>query len=250
MTGGEKIFLPQIFMANIALILAGGSGIRTHQDIPKQFLTINDRPIIIYTLEIFQQHPEIDAIAAVCLGGWEHFLQAYAKQFNITKLKHIVTGGENGHQSARNGIFELEKNYAPEDIVLVHDGNRPLLSAEIISDCIVTTRKFGCATPVAPSLDAMFETTDGLTSATHYPRNNIKHGQTPNGFFLGKICDIYRKADAMGIKNSSGPSILMMDLGEPAHLYSGSAKNFKITTAEDIEIFKALLVAQKTAWLK
>lgn len=246
----QKFFSPQIFMANIALILAGGFGARTHQDIPKQFLTINDRPIIIYTLEAFQRHPEIDAIAVVCLGGWENFLQAYARQFNISKLKHIVIGGENGHYSARNGVFELEKNYSPEDIVLIHDSNRPLVSAEIISDCIVTTRKYGCATPVTPSLDAMFETSDGLISSGHYPRNNIKRGQTPNGFFLGKICEIYRKAEAAGIKNSSGPSVLMMDMGEPTHLYFGSAKNFKITTVEDIEIFKALLVAKKTEWLK
>ena len=237
-------------MANIALLLAGGSGKRMHQSIPKQFLTINDRPLIIYTLEVFQQHPEIDIIATVCLGGWENFLWAYAKQFNISKLKHVVTGGENGYYSARNGIFVLEENYSPEDIVLIHAANRPLVSSEIVSDCIATTRKYGCATPVAPSLDAMFETTDGLTSATHYPRNNIKRGQTPNGFLLSKICEIYHKAETSGIKNSSGPSILMMDLGEPAHLYLGSAKNFKITTVEDIEIFKALLTAKKNAWLK
>lgn len=246
----QKNFCREFFMANIALILAGGSGERTHQDIPKQFLTINDRPIIIYTLEIFQRHPEIDAIAVVCLGGWENFLQAYAKQFNITKLKHIVTGGKDGYYSARNGLYELEKNYSPEDIVLIHDGNRPLISAEIISDCIVTTRQYGCATPVAPSLDSMFETDDGLTATSHYPRNKIKHAQTPNGFFLGKICGVYHKGDAEGIKNPAGPSVLMMDMGEPIHLYAGSAKNFKITTVEDIEIFKALLVAKKTEWLK
>lgn len=237
-------------MANIALILAGGSGTRTHQDIPKQFLTINDRPIIIYTLEVFQRHPEIDAVAVVCLGGWEHVLQAYADQFNITKLRHIVTGGSNGHGSARNGLRELEKHYSPEDVVLIHDSNRPLVSAEIISECIRTTKRYGCATPVEPCLDSMFETADGKTSTSHYPRNKLKHAQTPNGFFLGKICEIYRRAEESGITNSAGPSILMMDMGETIHLYSGSAKCFKITTAEDIEIFKALLAAKKTDWLK
>ena len=245
-----KVSCREFFMANVALILAGGSGQRMHQNIPKQFLTINDRPVIVYTLEAFQSHPEIDSIVAVCIKGWEHFLQAYAKQFNISKLEHIVTGGDNGHYSARNGLFELEKFFSPEDIVLIHDGNRPLVSAEIISDCIVTTRNYGCATPVEPCLDAMIETQDGETATSHYPRNNIKRGQTPNGFFLGKICDIYRRAENAGIKNSSGPSILMMDMGETIHLYQGSAKNFKITTVEDIEIFKALLVAKKTEWLK
>ncbi len=233
------------------MILAGGSGARMHQDIPKQFLTINDRPIIIYTLEAFQKHPEIDAIACVCLDGWENVLKAYAKQYSITKLKHIIKGGENGHESARNGVFELEKIYNADDIVLIHDGNRPLVSSEIISNCIVTINKFGdCATPVIACTEAMMETKDGVTSSSTYPRDNIKRGQTPNGFILKKVCDLYRRADAANINNSRGPSLLMMQLGQPIHLYPGSEKNFKITVVEDIEIFKALLVAKKSDWLK
>ena len=106
------------------------------QSIPKQFLTVNERPVIVYTLESFQKHPEIDAIAVVCIDGWQSVLQAYANQFNITKLKYIVPGGKNGQDSIRNGVYELEKHYAPEDIVLIHDAIRPMVSAEIISDCI------------------------------------------------------------------------------------------------------------------
>ena len=99
------------------MIIAGGSGTRMHQDIPKQFLTVDERPIIIYTLEAFERHPEIDAVCVVCLEGWEQVLEAYAKQFNISKLKHIVHGGATGQDSARNGLFELEKYYAPDDTV-------------------------------------------------------------------------------------------------------------------------------------
>lgn len=233
-------------MSTVALLLAGGTGARMRQDIPKQFLTVNDRPIIIYTLEIFQSHPEVDDIAVVCLEGWENVLQAYAKQFNITKLKYIVKGGDDAHASAWNGLKELEKHYQPDDLVLVHDANRPLVSAEIISMCIVTTKKYrGCATPVVPCLDSMMEiateTEDDVTSTSHYPRNKIRRGQTPNGFLLGKICETYRRAAAAGKTDSRGPSILTMDMGEPIHLFPGSEKNFKITTIEDIEIFKALL---------
>ena len=117
-------------MANVALIIAGGSGARMHQDIPKQFLTVNERPVIVYTLEAFQRHAEIDAIAVVCIEGWDQVLWAYARQFNISKLKYVIPGGSNGQGSIRNGVFELEKHFAPEDIVLVHDAIRPMVSAE------------------------------------------------------------------------------------------------------------------------
>ena len=116
-------------MANIALLIAGGAGARMHQNIPKQFLTVNERPVIVYTLEAFQQHPEIDEIAVVCIHGWEPVLLAYADQFNITKLKYVVPGGENGQESIKNGVFELEKHYRDDDIVLIHDAIRPLVSA-------------------------------------------------------------------------------------------------------------------------
>lgn len=128
-------------MVNIGLLIAGGSGTRMHQDIPKQFLTVNEKPVIVYTLEAFQNHPEIDAIAVVCIEGWEHVLWAYANQFNITKLKYVVPGGINGQDSIRNGVYELEKYFDSEDIVLIHDAIRPMVSAAIISDCIRITKK-------------------------------------------------------------------------------------------------------------
>ena len=105
---------------NIALLIAGGNGVRMNQDIPKQFLNINDKPVIIYTLEAFQKHPEIDEIAVVCLEGWQEILWAYARQFNISKLKWVVDGGLCGQESIRNGVYELEKHYEDDDIVLIH----------------------------------------------------------------------------------------------------------------------------------
>ena len=237
-------------MANIALLTAGGSGTRMHQDIPKQFLTINDRPVIIYTLEAFQKHPEIDAIIVVCLQGWEKVLQAYADQFNITKLKHIVAGGETGQASIRNGLFALEKIYKPDDIVLIHDGNRPMVSVDIISDCIVKTGMYGCAIAAIPCTEVVMKTNDGIVSCDSYPRETLRRTQTPHGFFLGKICDLHRQALANGITNSVASCSMMFELGKQVYFSAGSEKNIKLTTVEDIEIFKALLVAQKTEWLK
>lgn len=237
-------------MSTIALIIAGGSGNRMHQDIPKQFLTVNEKPVIVYTLEAFQAHPEIDAIAVVCIEGWEHVLQAYAKQFNITKLKHVVPGGENGQSSIRNGVYELEKLYDKDDIVLIHDAIRPMVSAEIISDCITKTRKYGNAITVIPCAEAMIQTEDAIVSTGSYPRDRLKRTQTPQGFKIGDIAQLHRDALEAGITNSVASCTLMIEMGKQVYFSNGSEKNIKLTTVDDIDIFKALLVAKRSSWLK
>ena len=237
-------------MANIALLIAGGSGNRMHQDIPKQFLTVNERPVIVYTLEAFEKHPEIDAIAVVCIEGWEQVLWAYARQFNITKLKYIAPGGKSGQESIRNGVFELEKHFSPEDIVLIHDAIRPMVSAEIISDNIRVAREFGNATTVIPCAEAILQTEDGLTSIGSYPRDRLKRTQTPQAFHLGEICDLHRKALEIGITSSVASCTLMIEMGKQVFFSAGSEKNIKLTTVEDIDIFKALLAAKRSDWLK
>ena len=237
-------------MSNIALIIAGGVGNRMGQSIPKQFLTINDRPVIVYTLEAFQLHPEIDTIAVVCIAGWEQVVQAYANQFNITKLKYIIPGGNCGQASIRNGVFELEKHFNKEDIVLIHDAIRPLVSAEIISDCIEKTRSYGCAITSIPCAEAMLQTEDGIISTGNYPRDHLKRTQTPQGFTLETICNLHRKALEKGITNSVASCTLMIELGEQVIFSAGSEKNIKLTTVDDIDIFKALLMAKRSEWLK
>lgn len=237
-------------MANIGLIIAGGSGNRMHQDIPKQFLTVNEKPVIVYTLEAFQNHPEIDCIAVVCIEGWQQVLWAYAKQFNITKLQYVAPGGKNGQDSIRNGVFELEKHFDSEDIVLIHDAIRPMVSAEIISDCISKTLRFGNAITVIPCAEAMMETEDGVVSVGSYPRDRLKRTQTPQGFHLGDICDLHRRALEKGVTNSVASCTLKIEMGEQVYFSSGSEKNIKLTTVEDIDIFKALLAARRSEWLK
>lgn len=237
-------------MANIALLIAGGSGNRMGQSIPKQFLTVNERPVIVYTLEAFQKHPEIDSIAVVCIDGWQSVLQAYANQFNITKLEHIVPGGKNGQDSIRNGVYELEKHFNSDDIVLIHDAIRPMVSADIISDCIRVTREKGNAITVIPCAEAMMQTEDGMVSAGSYPRDHLKRTQTPQGFKIGDICDLHRRALERGITNSVASCTLMIEMGEQVHFSIGSEKNIKLTTVEDIDIFKALLMAKRSDWLK
>ncbi len=235
---------------NIGLLIAGGSGARMHQDIPKQFLTVNEKPVIIYTLEAFQKHEEIDAIAVVCIEGWEQVLWAYAKQFNITKLKHVVPGGDCGQASIRNGVYALEQEYGQEDIVLIHDAIRPLVSADIISDCIHMAKEKGAAIAAIPCAEAMLVTNDQESSEELFIRDNLKRTQTPQGFPLGKICEIHREALKKGITNSVASCTLMIEMGETVYFSKGSEKNIKLTTVEDIDIFKALLLAKRSEWLK
>ena len=230
---------------NIALIIAGGKGLRMQQEIPKQFITVNEKPVIVYTMEAFQRHADIDAIAVVCIEGWENILSAYAKQYHITKLRHIIPGGENGQGSIRNGVFELEKHYGRDDLVLVHDAIRPMLSTEIISSCIATATQYGSAIAVVPCQEAMLETQDQISTNSSYPRANLKRTQTPQGFPIGVLADAHREALERGITNSIASCTLMVELGKTIYFSAGSEKNIKLTTPEDIDIFRALLTLQK-----
>lgn len=237
-------------MSNIALIIAGGVGARMGQDIPKQFINVMDKPVIVYTLEAFQKHPNIDAIEVVCLDGWHDILIAYAKQFGIDKLENVVNGGENGQDSIRNGLFDIYKRHSDDDdIVLIHDAIRPMVSSEIISDSIRVCRKYGNSITVIPCTAAMLKTMDSHMSEEQVPRDNLKITQTPQTFFLKDIIASHREALGRGITNSVASCTLYIELGKKLFMSKGSEKNLKLTTAEDIEIFKALLNAKKDYWM-
>jgi len=237
-------------LKNIALIIAGGVGNRMHQDIPKQFLNVNNKPIIIYTLEAFQKHPNIDAIEVVCLKGWHDILRAYAKQFGITKLENIVSGGETGLQSIRNGLKDIAKRYYDDDdIVLIHDAIRPMVSQDIISDNIRVCREYGNAITMVPCTAVMLKTMDGITSEDQIPRDNLKITQTPQTFFLKEILEVHKEAIEKGIDDSIASCSLYVELGRKLYLSIGSEKNIKLTTSEDLEIFSALLAVQRPDWL-
>ncbi|WP_303016606.1 IspD/TarI family cytidylyltransferase [Holdemania massiliensis] len=238
-------------MKNIALIIAGGVGMRTHQDIPKQFINVKDVPVIVYTLKAFQNHPLIDAIEVVCIEGWHDVLWAYAKQFGISKLENIVNGGETGQDSIRNGLKSIAKRYKDtDDIVLIHDSIRPMVSAEIITDNIDVCRKYGNATTVIPCTSVMLTTNNSISSEGQIPRDNLKITQTPQAFFLNELLEVHKKAITMDLLPSIASCALYIELGKKVYLSRGSEKNIKITTSEDIEIFQSLLESKRPEWLK
>ena len=237
---------------NIALLIAGGSGNRMGQDIPKQFMHVDGCPIIIHTMQCFQRHPDISAIAVVCLKGWETVVQSYANQFCIDKLKWIFPGGNTGMESIHNGIYGLrEKGCANDDLVLIHDAVRPLLSQDIISSNIAICQAYGYAITGIQCREAILESADGFASTTSIPRDSLIRTQTPQTFRLGNIIDAHEEAKERGIVNSVASCTLMAELGgREMHIVPGSEKNIKVTTVEDLEILKALMHTTKEEWLK
>lgn len=235
---------------NIALILAGGNGSRTEQSVPKQFISIYEKPIIIYTLEAFEKHPDVDAIIVSCISGWHDVLKGYAMAAGITKLRWVVDGGNNGQSSARSALLTLENTCNSEDIVIIHDAVRPMISQEIITDCIEKAKEFGSGLSAVRCQETIMRTADGEKGHVGIDRNDIMRVQTPQAYKYGKALWAHKEALNRGITNAVYTNTLMMDLGEELHFSLGSNKNIKITTLEDIDMFKALYVTRRDSWLK
>lgn len=226
---------------NIALLTAAGVGNRMHLDIPKQFLCIEGKPVILYTMEAFQKHPQIDAIIVVTLRNWEETVHAYAKNYGIDKLKWIAIGGRTGQESIKNGVNELAKYCDKNDVVMVHDGNRPFVSDEIISDSLATFQEYGSAVAAMPCVEAIFRSPNGKASNDSIPREQLFRTQTPHTYTLGKMLWAHERAEELGIENTTATCVLMQMLGERVYFSRGSDKNIKLTTQDDLDIFKAML---------
>ena len=235
----------------VALLTAAGVGTRMGQDIPKQFMHVENKPIIIHTMEAFQRHPGVDTIMVVTLPSWMDVLKAYAKQFNITKFKWVVAGGNTGQDSIRNGLLKLKELLSGNDIVMVHDGNRCMVSGEIISDSLATFKAHGSAVAAIPCMEAVFRSgDDGLSSVVSIPREQLFRTQTPHTYTMEKLLWAHEEAEKRGITNTAASCTLMQELGEVVYFSKGSEENLKITTVEDMMIFKALLHTKKDSWLK
>lgn len=239
---------------NIAIIVAGGSGSRMGQDIPKQFINVLDRPVLIYTLESFQRHELIDAILVVCIKGWEAVVDAYAKQFNIDKLRWIVPGGSTVQESIRNGVEYLNTEVAPNDIIIIHDGIRPLIDSDVLTDVIRMCREKGNAVTSMPYNEQIFVVSadDPESTTAFIPRETIRRVSTPQAYRYADLRDAYRQAFAkgVGISGSNYTNTMMVELGKTLYFAKGSDRNIKLTTKADLELFKAYLESDEDEWLK
>lgn len=234
---------------NTAIVIAGGSGKRTKQNVPKQFLTVFDKPIIIYTLEALQKCEAIERIVVSCLNGWENFVAVYAKQFGISKLDKIVTAGKERFFSIKNGVDYCRTVGRERDVVVLIDANRPLLSSALIENAVKKAAATGSVLTVLPCVDSMFEIRDGVRAERNLDRGILFRGVTPEAFQLKKIARLCTAAMEKGLTGMSISSIAI-ELGENISVLEGSPQCFKITTAEDIELFKAVVASKPLIYLK
>lgn len=241
-------------MLNYAVIIAGGSGARMGQSIPKQFINVYDKPVLIYTLESFQRHNSVDAIVVVCIEGWENVVEAYAKQFDIDKLLCIVSGGNTGQESIRNGVFALEGIAKDEDLIIIHDGIRPLVEPSVLSDVVAVATEWGNSVTSMPYNEQIFVIDEDDPSVTnqYIPRETLRRVSTPQAYRFGLIDSAYHRAfsEGIGIEGSHYTNTMMVELGETLHFAKGSDKNIKLTTKDDLELFKAYIKQEKDTWLK
>ncbi len=239
---------------NIAVIIAGGSGNRMGQKIPKQFINVYDKPILIYTLEGFQRHPMIDAIAVVCIEGWHDVVWAYANQFNISKLKWVVNGGNSAQESIRNGVYSLEDKVNDDDIIIIHDGIRPLVDDIVLTDVIHKAKEFGNGVTSLPYNEQIFivNPEDETTTLQYIPRETLRRVSTPQAYMFKQLDEAYHEAfeKEIGIYGSAYTNTMMVELGVKLHFAAGSDKNIKLTTKDDLEMFKSYLKMEKDTWLK
>lgn len=228
---------------NVATIIAGGVGSRMGQEIPKQFINVGEKPVIVYTLEAFQEHPLVDAIEVVCLAGWEQVLRAYARQYKIDKLKWVVKGGASGQESIRNGVYNFEGVLAEDDICIVHDGVRPMLHPEVITDVVRVAKERGNAVTSMPYNEQIFlvDKKDSATTTQYIPRETLRRVSTPQAYRFGLLDSKYHEAfeKGVGIDGSNYTNTMMVQLGVRLNFAVGSDRNIKLTTPENLEFFRA-----------
>ncbi len=234
---------------NVALVIAGGSGQRMGMDIPKQFILVEGKPIIIYTLETFEHHPMVDSIEVVCVDGWQEQLLLYARQYGIEKLRWVTMGGATAQESIRNGVFALEDKCTAHDIVIVHDSIRPIVDDFVLTDVIELAKEKGNAVTSLPYNEQIFliDPAHPTTTTAYIPRETLRRVSTPQAYRFDLLDEKYHEAyeQGVGIHGSAYTNTMMVELGVRLHFAKGSDKNIKLTTADDLAIFQGYINSKK-----
>jgi 2-C-methyl-D-erythritol 4-phosphate cytidylyltransferase len=228
-------------MKTVAIVLAGGKGTRMGGDKPKQFLSVYRKPIIIYTLENFQKHKKIDDILVVCLESWIADLKKMVEKYHLSKVKWLIPGGLTGHDSARNAIFFLKDKLRPDDMVIIHDAARPLLPSPIIDDLLAKGTQFGNACASLPCYETLATTSNQQFGNGQVDRSTIRRIQTPQAYRYGFILPYYERAERENKHDFVYANTLVLSYGGTIYFSEGFDNNLKITTKEDLPLFKALL---------
>ena len=229
---------------NVAVILAGGSGLRMGTGgIPKQFLKMNGKPILFHTIEHFQKHEEIDEIVIVSVKDWLEYIWQQVKIYNFSKVTAIVEGGDTSQDSAYNGLLKARENNSADSIVVIHDGVRPIITAQVISDNIDSVKKFGTAITVSPCSETIIISQDSENIAEMPYRKHAYLGQCPQSFYLGDIIKVHEETRKVnpGYENIVDACTLFNEAGKKLHLVMGNKGNIKVTTPEDYYVVEAIM---------
>lgn len=231
---------------NIAVIFAGGSGQRMNtRSKPKQFLDIHGKPVIVYTLEIFQEHKKIDGIILVCIESWIEYTKELIKKYNLTKVLDIIPGGKIGQESIFLGLETVYKNYDKDSIVLIHDGVRPLINEDIITNCLDCVGKNGNAVTIAPAIETIFRKNEDGTVGDIFKRSDCELAKAPQCFYLKDIYNAHLKAQRENKYDFIDSASMMQYYGHKLYTVEGPAENIKITTPSDFYIFRAIMDARE-----
>lgn len=231
---------------NIAVIFAGGVGTRmSNKAKPKQFLELHGKPIIIYTIEHFEKHPNIDGIVVSCVSDWIEYLKELLIKFQIKKVRDVVSGGETGQLSIYNGLISAEKHFPDDSVVLIHDGVRPLINEQVITDNIQQVKKCRSAITTAPTVETFVVVDNNLSVVDVPQREGSKLAKAPQSFILSDILNVHKNAIKDDILNSIDSCSLMRMYDKPLTLVEGPIENIKITTPTDYFIFRAIFEARE-----
>ena len=228
-------------MKNYVVLLAGGVGKRMGADIPKQFIEVNSKPIIIYTLESFQKNPQIEKIVIVCLKDWIDKVQSLVAEYCLTKVEWVIEGGSTGHDSIRNGVFFLQDKIKPDDFIVVHDAVRPVLPQNIINDVINVAHEKGNASASIACHPPIVYTDDFESGIKDVDREHVMLTASPQAFRYSLALKCYQQAEKDNLHDTTFTSSLLIHYGERVYFAKGTTCNIKITKKEDLALFEALL---------
>lgn len=239
-----------VLMKNIAVIFAGGIGTRMNSKaVPKQFLKLYGKDIIIHTLEHFEMHKDIDGIVIACVEDWIPYLNKILKKFDITKVKDVVPGGKTGQESIFNGLVAAKERYGEDSVVLIHDGVRPLIEEKTITDCIASVEEKGSAITVAPAIETIIRVENDETIKDVIERSECLMARAPQAFKLDEILEAHYTAQKEEKYDFIDSASMMRYYGHTLSIVKGPVENIKITTPMDYYTFRALYEAKENSQL-
>ena len=231
----------EMIMKNYVILLAGGVGKRMGNDIPKQFIEVNGKPIIVYSIENFQRNNQIDKIVVVCVKEWIDHLKDIIRKYNLSKVEWVIEGGNTGHDSIRNGVFFLKDKIDASDFVIVHDAVRPILPQKAIDEVLRVAHEKGNASSSIACHPPIVYMDDQESGISDIDREKVMLTASPQVYKYSLALNCYEKAEADDKHDFTFTSSLLIHYGERVYFAKGTTSNIKVTRKEDLALFGALL---------